>query len=378
MIVENEITLAHHWTVSMRGGEKVLEQLALLFPGSPVYALVGRPETLSPTLRKQDLRFSLCQLLPLGLRFYKQLLPLFPFLIRGIRVPRQTRFFLSSDASLIKGIKLPEGTPHVCYCHSPPRYLWDLQKTYEQQTGGIGSIGRMVFRQSVPRLKAFDGEAAGKVSHFIANSSFVQERIRLCYGRESQVIYPPVSVDDFEPGRPRKDFYLVVSELTPYKRVDLVVEAFRNQDRKLVVIGDGSERKRLEGLASGNVTFLGRQPFAVLKEHFETCRAFLFPQIEDFGIAALEAQAAGAPVLAYRRGGAVETVLEGKTGLFFEEQSAAALRAAVEAFEEKSDWLPADCRRNAEQFRPEHFRRQIKEFLVKHYPDLFQDYVWPV
>jgi len=371
------ICLAHHWTVSMRGGEKVLEQLALLFPASPVFALVGRPDWLCETLQKQDLRFSLCQKLPLGRRLYKQLMPFFPFFVNQLSVPRDIRFLLSSDASVIKGIPIPEGVPHVCYCHSPPRYLWDMQKTYEQQTGGIGALGRLAFRLAVPRVKAFDQAAARRVDHFIANSRFVQERIRTCYGRESEVLYPPVSVDRFKHDRPRDDFYLVVSELAPYKRVDLVVQAFRGTGRHLVVIGDGSERKRLQDMATSNITFLGRSPDSVLKEHFETCRAFLFPQVEDFGIAAVEAQASGAPVIAFRKGGATETVVENRTGLFFGEQSVDSLYAAVEAFEAKAAWSAEDCRQNAERFREENFREGMKNILTRHYPDLFREYPWP-
>lgn len=356
------ITLVHHWLVGMRGGEKVLEQFCELFPEAPIATLVARPERLSPGLSSHQIVTSLLQW-AWGVKFYKQMMPLFPLVIPLMRVGERGGIVLTSDASVIKGVSIPEGVPHVCYCHSPPRYLWDLQETYEQQSGGMGSLARFVFRCSVPWVREFDRKAAQRVDHFIANSRFVQERIRTCYGKDSEVIYPPVDVESFDPNRPREDFYLLVSELTPYKRVDLAIEAFRNFPGRLVIIGDGPEGKRLRSLAPANVTFMGRQSFTVLKNHMETCRAFLHPQIEDFGITAVEAQAAGAPVIAFRKGGALETVIEGQTSYFFNDQTDESLREAIQRFETEGCIKSSDCRENAERFRPERFSGEIMAVL---------------
>jgi glycosyltransferase involved in cell wall biosynthesis len=362
--------LAHHWLVGMRGGEKVLEQLCLLFPGAPIYTLVSNRSNLSDLLRAHPIHESLLQRLPQGPRRYKSLLPLFPLAIANLRVDPEADFLFSTDASVIKGLSHNPDTPHVCYCHSPPRYLWELQETYLRQTGGLGPVGRALFRAVTPYVRSFDRKAAGRVTHFIANSRFVQQRIQSSYGRDSAVIYPPVDVDAFELGRPAEDFYLIVTELVAYKRVDLAIDAFNRLGKRLVVLGDGPEGAALRARARPNIEFLGRQPFATLRDRFERCRAFIYPQIEDFGITAVEAQAAGRPVIAFRQGGALETVIDGKTGLFFDEQTPESLAACIEEFEQRS-YSAAACRENAERFRPESFREAIGHFLTEKFPALF-------
>jgi glycosyltransferase involved in cell wall biosynthesis len=354
----------------MRGGEKVLEQLCLLFPGAPIYTLVSNRAKLSELIRSHPIHESLIQHLPQGPRRYKSLLPLFPLAVGNLRVDPSVEFLFSTDAAVIKGLSHGEKVPHVCYCHSPPRYLWELQETYLRQTGGLGRLGRAVFRAVTPYVRDFDRKAAARVTHFIANSRFVQKRIQSAYGRESAVIYPPVEVDAFEFGRPAEDFYLIVTELVAYKRVDLAIDAFNRLGKRLVVLGDGPEGAALRARAKPNIEFLGRQPFATLRDRFERCRAFIYPQIEDFGITAAEAQAAGRPVLAFRQGGALETVVEGKTGLFFDEQTPESLAACIEAFEGQG-FSAAACRENAERFRPEAFRDAVGRFLTEKFPSLF-------
>ena len=368
----NRIALAHHWLVGMRGGEKVLEQISRLCPRAPIYTLVADPARLSPQLRGHPIHTSWLQRLPGGARHYKKLLPFFPSALSRLRVAPPVDLVLSSDASLIKGLAFPEGAPHVCYCHSPPRYLWDLQGDYMESSDAGGALGRAVFRRVTPALRDFDRRAADRVTHFIANSTFVQERIRSYYGRESTVIHPPVALDDFVPsGREPEDFHLIVSQLTPYKRVDLAVEAFNRLGRRLVVIGEGSELPRLRRLAKANISFLGSQPFAVLREHYQKCRALIFPGIEDFGITPLEAQASGRPVIAYGVGGVLETVLDGTTGLFFHEATPESLLAAVESFEAKPGrFEPAACRDRAAQFTPERFRARLTGYLREAFPGL--------
>jgi glycosyltransferase involved in cell wall biosynthesis len=377
--VSPRVELAHHWLTGMRGGEKVLEQLALLFPERICHTLVAQPERLSAPLRSLKIRPSLLHYLPGGPRHYRTLLPLFPAAIRGMRVGRKADLVFSSDAALIKGLRVPEGVPHICYCHSPPRYLWDMHETY-LQSSHLNWLGRRIFSAAVPALQLFDRESAQRVTAFIANSWFVQDRILNLYGRDSFVIHPPVSIDEFkirEEGP--DDFYLIVSQLVPYKRIDLAVAAFNAMKKKLVIIGEGSEGAALRAQAGPTITFLGAQRDEVLQDHYARCLALIFPGIEDFGITPLEAQASGRPVIAFRAGGVLETVLEKHTGLFFDRQESASLADAVDRFEQMYKVFdPQECRAQAEKFRPERFQHEIKAFLEISLPDLFRDYAWPV
>lgn len=397
------VTLANHWLVTYRGGEKVLAEFRTLFPEAWMATLICERGEIPDKIIGRKVVTSPMQHVPLAWKYYKALLPLHIWAFERLRVPLGTRLVLSSDAAMVKGLCVPDGVRQVCYCHSPPRYLWDLQSDYSE---GLGALKRLVFNYIVPRARSFDYAAAQRVDRFIANSQFVAERIKRSYGRDSEVIYPPVSVGDFSPEHPSEDFYLLVTQLTPYKRADLAVRAFTAMGKKLVIIGEGSELDGLKRIAGPTVQLVGRQPFRVVKDHFERCRAFLYPQVEDFGITAVEAQAAGKPVIAFRAGGALETVIEGETGLFFNEQTPESLADAVQRFERKflvpvasssasngttlteSSKIPAlelelatstrlSCRANAERFRPERFRAEIKAFLEKHYPDLFAGYAWP-
>lgn len=351
----------------MRGGENVLQELVQLFPIAGVHTLVSKADTLTPQLRFKKIATSALQQLPGATLHYTKMLPLFPWAVRTMKVPDETQLVICSDASVVKGARIPKYATMVCYCHSPPRYLWDLQEEYARQASTIGAAGRLVFKASVPYVREFDRKAAQRVDHFIANSKFVQERIRRCYGSESTVINPPVDLQAFQPSHTKpEDFYLVVSQLVPYKRIDIAVDAFNALGKRLVVIGRGSELETLKRRASRNIEFLGAQPREALQDHYRRCRAFIFPGIEDFGITPLEAMASGRPVIAYAAGGVLETVVEGDTGFFFREQTPEALATAVRDFEAMvAPPSEGACRARAEEFSPELFRTRIASFLER-------------
>ncbi len=360
-----------------RGGEAVLEQFGLLFPAAPIFMLVYNEKYLPPSLQAHSLHSTFLQRLPFLRHHFRKLLPAFPEIIRSRRLPGRARFVLTSDASMIKGVRIPDGAVHVCYCHSPPRYLWGLEDSYLESSSHGNPVGRMIFSASLPRLRSFDQKMARRVDGFIANSICVQDRIQRCYGRHSVVINPPVEINRFDAKRPRDDFYLVVSALVPYKRVDLAVDACSRLGRKLIVIGTGPEEADLRRRAAPCVTFLGWQSNDVVREKYETCRAFLFPGIEDFGITPCEAQAAGAPVVAFGEGGALETVREDVSGFFFLEQTVAAMVDAIKRLEASSAIRPEACRANVTHLGPARFRREIRDHLISTFPAIFSDYVWP-
>jgi glycosyltransferase involved in cell wall biosynthesis len=368
--------LAHHWMEFFRGGEAVLEQFGLLFPEAPISILVFNDKNLPPTLLSRALRASFLQRSAFLRSHFRKLLPIFPEIIGSMRLPRETRFVLSSDASMIKGIPIRNETVHVCYCHSPPRYLWGLEDSYLESSSHQNRLGRLLFSASLPRLRKFDKRKAQRVDRFIANSRCVQNRILRYYERESVVIYPPVDVAALNPNRQREEFYLVVSALVPYKRVDIAVDACARLGRRLIVIGTGPEEADLRRRGGPHVTFLGWQPTSIVRDHFERCRAFVFPGIEDFGITPCEAQAAGAPVIAFGEGGALETVNEGVSGIFFHSQTVDSLVDAFGRFESHTPFSPSACRENVEHLGPARFRREIRTFLDREYPSLFSGRAW--
>jgi glycosyltransferase involved in cell wall biosynthesis len=357
--------------MSRRGGERTVEEMARLFPTAPIYTLFSDPRTLPPEFARKDIRVS-----PLGKlspRFcdHRKLLPLYPWAARRLQAPAGTRLLLSSDASVTKGMRRPPGCLHVCYCHSPPRYIWDMSADYAKQTSSLGPVSRQVFRRIIPRLQAFDRAAAERVDHFIANSHFVAERIQRTYGRPAVVIPPPVQVDRFTPTDKPGDYYLVVSELVSYKRVDLAVDACRHLGRKLIVAGHGPEAEKLRARGGERVEFRGRVSDEEVATLMAGCRAFLHPQVEDFGIAAAEAQAAGRPVIAFRGGGARETVVEDETGLFFDEQTPESLTATLLRYEATAgNFRSENCRRQAERFSAAVFRRDLAKLLVELEPEV--------
>lgn len=338
---------------SYGGSERVIEELLRLYPGAPVYAAVYHGPSVSARLRGADIRTTWLQRLPLVRKYSRALLPLMPGAFAALDLSGFD-VVVSVTSAFAKHVTVPSGARHVCYCHTPPRYLWDLEEEYLG-----GRPGASLLKRVAGRLRQADVRAATSVDEFVANSRNVADRIRRAYGRESVVIYPPVDTDLFQPvDSPSLDYYLVVSRLVGYKRIDLAVDACNRLGRNLVVIGRGPERRRLERMAGPTVTILGGRSDAEIAGFYANCRALLFPGLEDFGIAPVEAQAAGRPVVAFGRGGALETVLDGRTGVFFGEQSTASLVDAMRKLEEMEP-QPADCRENAMRFAAAVFRDRI-------------------
>ena len=359
------VALIHYWLVGMRGGEKVLEELCRMFPHADIYTHVAVPEALSETLRAHRIEESFVARLPFARRAYQSYLPLMPRALEQFDLTGYD-IVISSEAGPAKGVIPPPDAAHLCYCHSPMRYLWDQYHVYR---AGAGRLTRAAMPLITHRLRQWDVTSAARVDRFAANSTHVAGRIDKYWRRDAAVVHPPVAIDDFAPvpASARGDFYLWAGELAPYKRPELAIEAFRRLGRKLVMIG-GPEpvRARLAASAPKNVTLLGRTDFATLKDHLARARALIFPGEEDFGMVPVEAMASGRPVIAYGRGGARDTVIDGATGLLFGDQSAAALADAVLRFEAEGleDVDPAALAKEARRFAPDRFRAGIARELA--------------
>ncbi len=360
-----KVALVHDWLNGMRGGEKCLEVLCELFPEAPVYSLFYEKGRVSPLIARHAIHTSWLQRMPWVKTHYRYYLPLYAAAIESMDVSGYD-LLISTSHCVAKGAKKGKQALHLCYCFTPVRYAWGF---FDEYFGGRDIFSRVLIRGIIQRIRSWDFKASGRVDHFVAISEHVKKRIRTYYGREAEVIYPPCDTDFYTPGPAAKpeDFYLIVSALVPYKRIELAVEAFSHGDRRLVIIGDGPQRKSLEKKASKNIQFLGWQEDAVLREHYRRARALVFPGEEDFGIVPVEAQACGCPVIAYGGGGALETVVEGRTGLFFQEFTAESLQSAVERFE-RIDWDPKAARENALVFSKKRFKDEMKNFIERVIP----------
>jgi glycosyltransferase involved in cell wall biosynthesis len=362
-LASRRVVLIHDWLTGMRGGEKVLDIFCRRWPEAPLYTLLHRRRSVSAAIEDRPLHKSWLNWLPGVHHYYRYLLPLMPRAVRW-RLP-ECELVLSTSHCVAKGVTPPPGTPHVCYCLTPMRYAWHMRRSY----GWRGWKGWAADRV-LNRLRAWDRKTAAHVTHFVAISRAVQERIRECYGRDSVVIHPPVDTDYYSPDdTPRADYYLAMSAFAPYKRFDLAIEACNRLRRQLVVIGSGQDEKRLRSLAGPTVRFLGWQPDDAVRDHLRRCRALLFPGEEDFGIVPVEAQACGTPVIAYGRGGALDTVrplgeVDRPTGVFFEEQTVECLAETIERFEQHGEAFdPKTLRRHALYFAHPRFEREIFGFV---------------
>ena len=348
-----KVAITADWLNSFGGAERVLLELRELFPEAPVYTTVHRPAGLPFDTRTWDVRTSFLQKVPFAKRRHQPFLPLMPLAFEQFDFSEYD-LVLTTSSACAKGVITGPGTANICYCYTPSRYLWDLYHEYTRN-----HWGRALIAPVAHWLRLWDRLSADRVDHFIAISHEVAARIQRHYGRESEVIYPPVNVDRFTPSRRTpEDFYLVVSRLVGYKRIDLAVQTANRLRRNLVVVGDGAERRRLEAMAGPTVKFLGRRSDPEIADLYARCRGFFFPGHEDFGIAPVEAQAAGRPVVAFSRGGATETVIDGVTGVHFVEQSVDSMADAVLQLE-RLGMEPMQCRQNAERFDRLEFRRRL-------------------
>lgn len=347
------VAVVHDWLTGMRGGEKVLEALLGLYPQAELFTLVHNRGSVSPAIEGRPVHRSFVGRLPLAATRYREYLPLFPFAIEQFGFDRFD-LVVSSSHCAAKSVVVPGRTPHVCYCHSPMRYAWDQFEAYFGEAR-VGRAGSAVLRRVMAALARWDRSTGGRVDRYVANSQYVAGRIGRYYNRVAEVVYPPVDTEYFtpEPAGPRTH-YLIVSALVPYKRVDIAVEACRALGRPLIVAGDGPDRARLEAAAGDAATFVGTRTTSEIRDLYRSARAVLLPGEEDFGIVPVEAQACGTPVVALGRGGALETIVDGRTGVFAADGSSDAFARAIERSEQIA-WDAAALRANAERFSHQAF-----------------------
>ncbi len=356
--------VVHEWLVTYAGSERVCEQMLLLYPQAELFSLVDfLSDDLRTFIQFRPVHTSFIQKLPFARRRFRNYLPLMPLAIEQFDLSDYD-VILSSSHAVAKGVVTRADQLHISYVHTPVRYAWDLQQQYLQGANLKQGCGSIPVALVLHYLRLWDVASANRVDHFVANSHYVAHRIHKTYRRPATVIYPPVSVDRFRADLPRESYYFILSRFVPYKRVDLVVEAFTRLGLPLVVIGDGPDWKRVRAIAGDNIQLLGQQPDSVVEHYMQTCKAFVYAAAEDFGIAAVEAQAAGAPVIAYGKGGVTETVVNHKTGLFFPEQTTESLMEIVREFESGGVSFDAEIiRQNAERFSPERFQQQFSRFV---------------
>ena len=354
-----KIAIVHDWLTNMGGAEQVVYNFHEIYKDAPIYTTFYTPDNLDDKLKGLDVRTSFLQ----GKKpvyNHKKYFPLMPLAFSRFNM-KDYDIILSSSSSCAKGIKKRKDAIHVCYIHTPMRYAYEFKHEY---TDGMNPIKKFLVNILLFFIRIWDQKNTKRVDYFIANSTEVKNRVNKTYNRDAVVINPPVRTDEFNISDVDGDYYFVISRLVGYKRFDLAVQACSELGKKLVVIGDGPEREKLEAMAGPTVTFLGRQDDATVNKYMRECKALLFPGLEDFGIVPVEAQACGRPVICYGKGGVLDTVVDGKTGLYFNEQTVESLKETILKFEQMT-FDKKEIRENALKFSEENFRKNIKEFVEK-------------
>lgn len=365
-----KIAIVHDWLVNYAGSERVLEQILLVYPEADLFSIVDfLPANQRGFIQNKPVTTSLVQKIPFVEKKYRQYLPIMPFAIEQLDLSKYD-LIISSSHAVAKGVITGPDQLHISYTHSPMRYAWDLQHQYLRESGLTKGLKGWLAKSILHYMRIWDSRTANGVDHFIANSNFIARRIMKVYRREATVIYPPVDIDAFALCKKKENFYLTTSRMVPYKKIDLIVETFAQMpDKKLIVIGDGPDFAKIQTKAGKNVELLGYQSSEVVKDYMQRAQAFVFAAEEDFGITPVEAQACGTPVIAYGKGGVLETirpmdVVERPTGIFFASQTVESLCQAVMTFEKGGNAiLPESCRQNAERFAAGVFRRELKAFI---------------
>lgn len=357
-----KVAIVHYWLVNMRGGEKVLEALCELYPEADIYTHVYDPRNISETIKRHHIKTSFIQRLPNAIAWYQNYLPLMPFALRFFNL-KQYDLVISAESGPSKGMRLSKNALHICYCHSPMRYVWDL---FDEYFRSVGLFKKGMMLLCMKPLRIWDRWTAKRVDQFIANSTTVQRRIRDCYGRESIVIHPPVDLEAFQISSKVDDYYLLFGQVIQYKRPDLAIKAFNASGRKLIVVGQGNMLNDLMKIAKPNIQFMGRLEDSQIQRLVSQCKALIFPGLEDFGIIPVEVMSSGRPVIAYGQGGVLDTVIDGQTGIFFSEQTVASLNAAIDKYEKTGDqFIPKNIQASTEKFSKAQFKTQFTDLIKK-------------
>lgn len=366
-----KIALVHDWLPFMGGAERVLSDFVEVYPDAPIYTLLCNKDKMEEPIASAKIITSHLQKGNKEIKNHRKLFPFMPTAIENFDLNGYD-VVLSDSSSVAKGVITSPATVHICYCHSPMRYAWEFSHEYAGQMAGKGKLKNKILNYFMTGIRLWDYASAARVDYFIANSAHVAKRIKKHYKRDAVVIHPPVRCNLFSLSDVDGDYFLCVSRLQEYKRVDLAIQACNELGVKLKIIGAGPDEAKLKAMAGPTIEFLGRASDEVMKQCYAECKAFLFPGEEDFGITPLEAQASGRPVIAYGKGGALETVIEGKTGTFFAEQTVESLVDAMKRFETMT-FDKMELRKHAEEFDDEVFKRKIKEFVDEKVKEYYEE-----